>query len=241
MKNADMTIEFTGETFIPGKSGERIEADHMERYKFACKFVQGKSILDIACGAGYSAPLFIKAGAVSYDGVYINENLVKYSNSTYGSDCISYYVGDICSFNNGKTYDVITCYETIEHVVNYESAIRNLYNLLNHGGILLISSPNRPVTSPLCSSLQDKPANEFHTQEFIPSELISSLKKYNFVADHDDVFGQRQRKVYSNRFFGKIIRVVFGNPDKKASPAVTPAKADKVPRYFVIVATKNNA
>ena len=240
MKNSDMPIEFTGEFFVPGKSGERIEADHMERYKFACKFAQGKSILDIACGVGYSAPLLIKAGAFSYDGVDINENLVNYSNSTYGSACIRYYVGDICSFNNGKLYDMITCYETIEHVENYEFAISNLYNLLNHGGILLISSPNRPVTFPL-SSLKDKPANEFHTQEFIPDELLLSLRKYNFVAGRDDVHGQRQRQLYSNRFISKIIRVVFGDPDEKASPAVTLIKDNKVPRYFVIVATKNNA
>ncbi len=202
MKNTDMTIEFTGEFFVPGKSGKRIEADHIERYKFACKFVQNKSILDIASGAGYSAPLLIKAGAVSYEGVDINENLVKYSNSNYGSGCISYYVGDICSFNIGKTYDIITCYETIEHVIDYESAIRNLYNLLNHGGLLLISSPNRPVTSPGCSSLQDKPTNKFHTQEFTPDELLSLLKKHNFVAGQDDVFGQRQR--HSNRYFKRL-------------------------------------
>ena len=237
MNNTDITIDFTGEVFVPGKSGERIEADHMERYHFACKFAQCKSILDIACGTGYSAPLFIKAGAVSYDGVDLNGKYVKYANYTYGSDCVNYHVGDICSFNNGKTFDMITCYETIEHIENYESAIRNLFCLLNHGGMLLISTPNRPITSPRSSSLNDKPANEFHVQEFIPEELLSILNKYDFVACRDDIYGQRQRRVYSNRFLSKIIQVVFGNPNTKASPAVTPVR-DKVPRYFVIVATK---
>jgi hypothetical protein len=47
-------LVFTGEYFIPGKSGERIEADHLERYRFACRFAKGKSVLDLACGAGYS-------------------------------------------------------------------------------------------------------------------------------------------------------------------------------------------
>jgi SAM-dependent methyltransferase len=236
MNNTDITIDFTGEFLVPGKSGERIEADHMARYHFACKFAQGKSILDIACGTGYSAPLFIKAGAVKYDGVDINEKLVKYANYTYGSDCVNYHVGDICSFNNAKSYDLITCYETIEHVENYEAVIRNLYSLLNHAGVLLISSPNRPITSPRCSSLHDKPANEFHVQEFIPEEILSILNNYGFVAGPDDIYGQRQRRVYSNILLNRIIRVV-GNPDKKASPEVTPIR-EKVPRYFVIVATK---
>ena len=238
MKDSDLEIKFTGEFFVPGQSGDRIEADHVERYKFASKFAQGKTVLDIACGAGYSAPLFIEAGAISYDGVDLNEELVKYSNSTYGSDAINYYVGNICSFNNGKVYDIITCYETIEHIEQYEAAISNLHNLLNHGGTLLISSPNRPITSPRCSSLQCKPSNEFHTQEFISEELLLLLKKYNFSASQDDVFGQRQRKVFSNRFVKKLVRNIFGDPDTESSPELTPVKGGKVPRYFVIVATK---
>jgi len=237
MNDMDIAIDFTGEFFVPGKSGERIEADHMERYHFANKFAQGKSILDIACGTGYSAPLFIEAGAVSYVGVDLNEKLVKYANETYGSDCVSYYVGDICSFNNGKTFDMITCYETIEHVKNYESAISNLYSLLNRGGMLLISSPNRPITSPRCSSLHDKPANKFHSQEFIPEELLSILNKYDLLASRDDIYGQRQRRVYPNRYLNKIVQVVFGNPNTKASPIVTQVR-NEVPRYFVIVAMK---
>ena len=59
MTKEDIPIDFTGEFFVPGKSEERIEADHMERYHFACEFAQGKSILDIACGVGYSAPFII--------------------------------------------------------------------------------------------------------------------------------------------------------------------------------------
>jgi len=234
MNNTDIHIDFNGEFFIPGKAGERMEADHMARYHFACKFAQGKSVLDIACGPGYSSPLFIDAGADSYDGVDLNEKLVKYAKYTYGSDCINYNSGDICTFNRGKKFDLITCYETIEHIENYESAIRNLYRLLNPGGKLLISSPNRPITSPLCSSLDDRPANEFHVQEFIPEELISILNKFGFVASRDDIYGQRQRRVYPiHRFLNMCIRFIFGNPNTKASTAVMDVK-NKILGYFVL-------
>ncbi len=238
MEKQDIKIEFTGEFFVPGQSGERIEADHLERYTFASQYVRNKSVLDIACGAGYSAPLLINAGAVSYDGVDINEQLIEYSKSLYAADNINYHLGDICSFNNGKTYDIITCFETIEHVVEYELALKNLYTLLNYGGILLISSPNRPITSPRCLSLQDKPKNDFHTQEFIPEELLTLLKKYNFVAGEENVFGQRQRKVYSYRLINKLAAIVYGNPDKKTSPVVKPVVENMEPRYFIVVAKK---
>jgi SAM-dependent methyltransferase len=231
-------LNFTGEYFIPGKSGERIEADHIERYRFACKYAKGKSVLDIACGVGYSGPKFMEAGAVSYDGVDINEKLVDYAKENYGADLISYSLGDITSFNNNKLFDLITCYETIEHVKNYEAAIQNLHSLLKPGGLLLISSPNRTVTSPNALTLNDKPSNEFHTQEFIPEELLSILNKNGFFAGIDKLYGQRQRKkVYRNRYYRKIVYTLFGNPDIKTSPEVTEV-VDKIPRYFVIVATK---
>ena len=82
---------FTGEFFIPGKSGNRLEQDHMERYLFAAKFAQGKNVLDIACGSGYSSPLFVESGAVSYLGVDINKDLVKYANESYLSDIAKWW------------------------------------------------------------------------------------------------------------------------------------------------------
>lgn len=239
MVQKENDLSFTGEYFIPGKSGERIEADHIERYRFACKYAKGKSVLDIACGVGYSGQMFIEAGAVSYEGVDINEKLIDYAKKIYGSNLISYSVGDITTFNSNKMYDLITCFETIEHVKKYEAAIQNLYSLLKPGGLLFISSPNRTVTSPNALTINDKPSNEFHTQEFIPEELIFVLNENGFFASRENLYGQRQReKVFRNRYYRKIIYTVFGNPDVKTSPEVKQV-TDKLPRYFVILATKN--
>ena len=238
MQDGKNEFNFTGEYFIPGKSGERIEADHVERYRFACRFAKGKSVLDIACGVGFSGPMFIEAGAVSYFGVDINEKLIDYAKNNYGSETINYSVGDICTFNSNSMYDLITCFETIEHIKHYDTALENLHRLLKPGGNLLISSPNRIVTSPKAANLNDKPSNEFHTQEFIPEELLSILNKNEFTADSSNLCGQRQRrKIYRNRYCRKIIYTLFGSPDFKTSPEVTKV-VDKIPRYFVIVATK---
>ena len=236
---ANTELNFTGEYFIPGKSGERIEADHLERYKFACKFAKGKSVLDIACGVGYAGPMFIQSGAVSYYGVDINDKLVEYAKDNFASELIGYSVGDICTFKIDKKFDLISCFETIEHIRDYKTAIKNLYDMLNPGGTLLVSSPNRPVTSPNCNTLKDKPSNEFHTQEFIPEELLLLLSENRFSVDKNNLYGQRQRKkVYRNRYIRKIIYTLLGNPDINTSPQVTPVK-NLLPRYFVIVAVKN--
>ena len=200
------------------------------------------TLLDVACGSGYSTSLFIKAGIRSYDGVDINEEQIAYANYRYASHAysverVNYHIGDLSTFNNGKTFDIITCYGVIERINDYESAIKKLYSLLNYGGVLLISSSNRLVTSPRCSSIDDKPMNEFHTQEFTPNELLSLLNCSGFHVSQEKVFGQHQRRLYSNKFSNKIIQSVCAKLKRRRNSIVT-AVRDKVPEHFIVVATK---
>lgn len=228
-------LDFTGEFFIPGKAGNRIEADHFARYSFATNYAKGKSVLDIACGVGFAAPILIQAGASSYEGSDIQKNLVEYANKKYGKHGAEFFVSDITSLGISEKYDLITCFETIEHVRNYKSAISNLYKALKKGGILLISSPNRLITSPRCQHLSDKPSNEFHSQEFLPEELMIELKEAGFSTDRSRLYGQRQRPHFSNRLMHKLVKTF--NPDLRASAEVTKIVWME-PRYFIVCATK---
>ena len=38
--------------------------------------------------------------------------------------------------------DIITCFEVLEHIPNYKSALKKMFNLLKGNGVLLISLPN---------------------------------------------------------------------------------------------------
>ena len=55
-----MALTFTGERFIPGTRGE-IWMEHWHRYHFASRWVEGKRVLDIACGEGYGSALLAQA------------------------------------------------------------------------------------------------------------------------------------------------------------------------------------
>jgi len=161
----------------------------------------------------------------------------RYADMAYLNNKVNYHVGDICTFNNGKTYDIITCYAVIEHIKDYESAIKNLYNLLNYGGVLLISSTNRIITSPHCTSIDDKPSNKSHSQEFTPNELLSILMGSGFSVSQEKVFGQYQRRIYSEQFVNKIVQGICKKCKKKNAAVVKEVK-DKVPEHFIVVATK---
>jgi SAM-dependent methyltransferase len=220
-------------------AAEQTFRDNIERYHFACKIAKNKSVLDVACGPGHALSLFLEAGVYSYDGVDIHEESIayanyKYSDKAYLNNRINYHVGDIRTFSNGKTFDIITCYGVIEHVKDYEFAIKNLYSLLNYGGVLLISSPNRLITSPHCMSIDDKPSNKLHVQEFTPNELLSILIT-GFSVSQEKIFGQYLRRIYSNKFANKIAQAIC---QKSKNAAVVKEARDKMPEHFIIVSTK---
>ncbi len=214
----------------------------IERYSFACKIAKSKSVLDLACGPGHSARLFLAAGASSYDGVDIDEDHISYATGKYAEEHpekekINYHVGDICSFNNGKTFDIITCYAVIEHIDDYESALDNLYQLLNSGGVLFISSDNRLLTDSFGMTNESAIPNDSHVQEFTPNELLSILTKYGFTVDHEKIFGQYQRRVYSKKIINKIVQAICKKSKRHDGVVVSEVK-DKVPGHFIVVAVK---
>lgn len=225
-------MNFTGEYCVIGQTPKRIVDDHVERYRFAAQFVPGKRVLDLACGTGYGSRMLAGAGAKEVIGVDISKEVVAYARKTFGMERVSFATGDICTFKTGQAFDVITCFETIEHVENYSGALGNLKVLLGSAGLLLISSPNRIITSPKAHSLGSKPKNPYHKQEFIIPELREALHRQGFAVD--GAFGQRQRRHFQNSILRKLHAGIF-KPNVRSSPEVKPVN-DLVPRYFLMVA-----
>jgi len=231
-----MKPDFTGETWIPGATPKRIEDDHIERYRFASKFVRGKIVLDIACGAGYGSKIFAQAGASRVDAVDISEDLINYAKSNYKIANIRFLIGDIYSYKADVFYDIIICFETIEHIKKYDRALSNLYSLLHNNGLLIISSPNRIITSPHAKSIESKPDNKFHIREFTVEELRSILEAHSFKVNALDIYGQRLQRYFKNKRLQKTYKGLL-RPDELFSPIVTRA-GKRIPRYFIIIARK---
>ncbi len=78
-------------------------------------------------------------------------------------------VGDVCDIGTvlaGRRFDTIICGELVEHLENPYEALRDLSELLNEGGRLILSTPNPPGFPVfLCELFQLRKL--FYTQEYL--------------------------------------------------------------------------
>jgi SAM-dependent methyltransferase len=86
-------------------------------------------------------------------------------------------------------YDGIVCLEVIEHVEDDHELLRGIRGRLAEGGVFVLSTPNRLITSPGRES--GSPKNPYHVREYDPEELAALLGEH-FSSVR--VLGQRLRR-----------------------------------------------
>lgn len=200
-------MEFTGERVIPGKTPKRIYQDHLERYKFAARYVFQKKVLDLACGAGYGSDLLAKSGASDVFGIDCSKETIDFAKEEYGKEKnISFEQGNAGHINMpADFFDVVVSFETIEHLPNFVPFLDEVLRVLKPGGIFIISSPNRLITSPN-RDFHETPQNPHHYFEFNKSEFIKALSDRFIVKK---MLGQRiVRGFYSKKVIRRIVSIL---------------------------------
>jgi SAM-dependent methyltransferase len=176
----------TGERLVPDlQRGELIYAEHLARYRLAAQLVRGLRVLDAGCGEGYGIALLAAAGAGAVVGVDVDEATIAEARERYGLD---FQVADVAKlpFENAS-FDVVVCFETIEHVGDARQAVAELRRVLADDGLLVISTPN-PAEYVV--------ENEFHVREYTPAEFAEIL---------DEHFSERTRLYQQNWLLSAIL------------------------------------
>jgi ubiquinone/menaquinone biosynthesis C-methylase UbiE len=210
------------ERFDPSTEGGRlIESEHRARYRWASRLVKDKSVLDCACGTGYGLEMYAKAGATTITGVDIDAGAVELAQSRYGST-VTVKQGDLRKLPvEDDSFDIVTCFETIEHIDGAEKGIAELRRVLKPGGFLVISSPNPDVYVG---------HTEHHVREFRPSELTELVGTY-FAAT----------AVYEQRaWLGSSIVADAGKPTDElaATDVLRLGGEEDGPIYSIVVAAE---
>jgi 2-polyprenyl-3-methyl-5-hydroxy-6-metoxy-1,4-benzoquinol methylase len=169
MTTENPAAEVIPERFSPeDMSGQLLEAEHLARYRWASTLARGKRVLDAGCGTAYGSAMLGRGGAESVIGVDIAESVLQ-SVRPEMPENVELIVGDLSDLDleDGR-FDLIVCFEVIEHFHDPQPVLDNLARVLASDGVLLVSSPNRGVYPE---------GNPFHFHEFKPDELEADLRR----------------------------------------------------------------
>ena len=108
-------MNFTGERVVPQDMHNRVDIlqDHLARYNFALAYIVNKNVLDAACGTGYGVSLMSNV-AKSVIGMDIDPETIRDCRETYPENI--FYEMDLNKPETFISHDVITSFETIEHL-----------------------------------------------------------------------------------------------------------------------------
>lgn len=123
--------------------------------------IKKEMVLDVGCGRGYFLDEARKLGWSTY-GVDASRIAVDYATKQLNLDV---FCSDIFSFQPGKSFDLITLNQVIEHFSNPEIVISQCAKYLKSGGLMYVATPN--VESLSARVLKD------NFDHFIPPEHLS--------------------------------------------------------------------
>lgn len=160
-----------------------IEASiHLNRYLTAKKFVEGKKVLDVACGQGYGSALLKRWGANQVIGVDVSEEALLIANQKFATNGVSFinHAAEKLPFED-EEFDVVVSYETIEHVDYPEKFLQEIKRVSKKNATIIVSCPNDPYYYK-----QENYHNPYHKCKYTWYDFAELSKKYlgNDVAWH---------------------------------------------------------
>lgn len=141
--------------------------------------LQGRTALDVGCGAGLLAEPLARLGA-HVTGIDAAPELIEAARTHAGQSglAIRYVAGEVGALEG--RFDLVTALEVVEHVADPASFVRALADRLAPGGLLIMSTPNRTAWSKLLTITLAEgtgriPRGTHDYDQFLPPERLSAL------------------------------------------------------------------
>ena len=138
----------------------RVAVSHVQRYVFAAQYVEKMDVLDVACGSGYGA--VVLGTAANYMGIDLDPHAIAEARREFPE--FDYHVGSIFDLPlASESVDVVTSFETLEHIEVPEHAVAECARVLRPGGVMIGSIPI------------DHPDRVFHVRPYSATEAYEVL------------------------------------------------------------------
>lgn len=146
-------------------------AAHLARYRLAARAAAGKTVLDVGSGEGYGSATLAQV-ALSVLGIDYSPVAVEHARRTYPLPNLRFEIGDALELGGELSgrFDVVTCYEVLEHLAEDNRLMAGLARTLRPGGLLYLSTPNALVDR-LFEAVGGHSANHYHVNLMSPRSL----------------------------------------------------------------------
>jgi SAM-dependent methyltransferase len=159
-------LPLTGERTLPDVPEENYWfRRHLVVYEWIAERVEGKRVVDMACGEGYGSDVLAGAAATVV-GVDANPEAHDHARLRYQRANLRFERDLVESFS--EPCDAVVFLQTIEHVQDPGAILDHLRSMLAPGGVAYVSTPNLLTLAPPGAEKSDNPwhVKEYRAEEF---------------------------------------------------------------------------
>lgn len=166
-------------------------------------------VLDIGSATG-TLSFFLSSKGLKVDGIELSKNAVKYANlnkNAFGLRDINFINTSIEKFKTNKKYNMITCFEVLEHLHDDKDNLIKINNWMSNNSILAISVPssNAPLYRMGLLNKFDKDVG--HLRRYSMSEIKNILSETGFkILKEYKNEGIVRNLLFTNKTFGFFVK-----------------------------------
>lgn len=190
--------------------------------------LHGRKVLDLGCGFGGHCMEYVRKGADSVTGIDISEKMLEVARAENGDPRIEYInmpMEEIGRLSGG--FDVVVSSLAFHYVEDLEGVIRDIYRLMNDGGILVFSQEN-----PLCTCYSGNSGR--WTRDENGRKLYLNLADYGVEGERESKWFVEGVKKY-HRMFSTVINTLTENGfviEKLIEPLPDADLLEKYPEHY---------
>lgn len=168
-------LGYDGERLVPDDQRlKNLLVEDLAKFHFANQYATDKLVLDAGCGAGQGTAHLAHSGARYVIGIDISPEAMTYARGHYAEPGLAFGRMDAARLGfRDCIFDLVTSIEVIEHLLDPESYVAGIRRVLKDDGMLVLSTPNKYISSPTSGTLWPH-----HIHEFYPEELEALLARY---------------------------------------------------------------